>query len=68
VVLVSSLDAYAFQRDPVVRASWWEPLNAVSGASYRPIDFYPGPLGRFVAGLPVAPEVTVYVRSDVELR
>jgi hypothetical protein len=68
VVLVSSLDSYTLQRDPVVRAAWWDPLNAASGASYRPIVFSPGPVERFVAGLPVAPEVRIYVRSDVELR
>lgn len=68
VVLVSSLDAYTLQRDPLVRESWWDPLNAASGASYRPIVFPPNPLERFVAGLPVSPEVRIYVRSDVELR
>ena len=68
VVLVSSLDGFYFQRDPLVRESWWDPLNAASGASYRPIVFTPGPLERLVNGLPVSPEVTIYVRSDVELK
>jgi hypothetical protein len=68
IVLLSSLDAYAFQRDADVRATWWDSLTMAPPAGrYDARRFAPGRLGMLARGLPVAPEVWIYVRRDTRL-
>jgi hypothetical protein len=65
VVLVSSLDEYRFQRDPLLRARWWEPLHAIPplGEYAPPIEFRPDPVSWLIHGLPVAPKISLFIRS-----
>lgn len=64
VVLMSAIDLYTFQRDPRIRAVWWDSLAALGAAhAYHEIVFHPPPAARFNAGLPVAPTMMAWVRA-----
>lgn len=60
VVLLSSIDAYGFRREPL-RSTWTDSL-AAGGAYRRERVFTPPALAGWVAGLPVAPEIEAWVR------
>ena len=64
VVLFSSLDAYAFERDPRVKHLYLDSLEA-EGGPYAAMHFRSSRIARLVRGLPVAPNVTAYVRQTV---
>lgn len=66
VVLLSSIDAYHFRREPL-RSAWADSLGP-GGPYHRKRVFTPSPLARLVTGLPVAPEVEVYVRERAPSR
>jgi len=66
VVLLSAIDLYTFQRDPRVRAVWWDSLAALGAAGrYREVVFHPPAAARFSAGLPVSPTMMAWVRLPV---
>jgi len=64
VVLFSTLDAYTFERDSLVRRAFLDSLQSADGA-FVPVRFRSNALARLVRGLPVAPNVTAYVRRSV---
>ena len=66
VVLLSSIDAYNFRREPL-RSAWADSLGP-GGPYRRERLFTPPALARWVSGLPVAPEVEVYVRRRAPSR
>ena len=61
VVLLSSLDAYAFRREPL-RGGYADSLGPAGGYRLAHVE-RPGALARLVPRLPVAPLVEVYVRE-----
>jgi hypothetical protein len=67
VVLLSSIDAWSFERDSVSRAVWWGPLHASSGspAYSRRLEFPRSWAYRFTPGIEV-PSMTVLVRDGVD--
>lgn len=66
VVLLSSFDAGDFRRPPL-RGAWADSLGP-GGPYRRERVFTPPALARRIEGLPVAPEVEVYVRERVPSR
>lgn len=61
VVLISGIDAYAFESDSVIAAHWLEPLRDGSSGHARKV-FQLSPLSRFTRGLEI-PAMTAYVRQ-----
>lgn len=65
LVVLSSIDADHFRRDPRVREAWWEPLHAPPPEGrYRVVARFPRPFGSFAVGdMWLGPEITIYRRE-----
>lgn len=70
VVLISSLDRFSFERDPLLRRMWWNPLlDATSTGRYRGAAVFDSPpFAADLTVLPVAPTVWVFARRELHER
>jgi hypothetical protein len=66
VVLLSSIDSYAFEHDSLLVRAWLDPLRS-GAAGYERREYRVSRLARFTRGLEI-PSITVYVRRGTRLR
>ncbi|NOT34803.1 MAG: hypothetical protein HOP12_11615 [Candidatus Eisenbacteria bacterium] len=64
IVLISSVDRYSFETDPVLGPVWWDSLAGSAGRGRYTLRarFGPGPLANGLNVLPVAPTVEAWGR------